>query len=180
MLTSGGENEVNYWGAPHTFNALKIYNTSRYLISDSESVLRKTSECEISSAWHSGPSQQTRWMSLMTSWVSTEASLHLDFMLLHFPVTLWESWEMPLSKEDFVRILWSDGKGGGRGHGRERKKTLVMDHKLYCVRNDVIWSGCQPIGADRRERSQEVLLCCVCAPDDVISEKREDGQTWNN
>lgn len=75
-------------------------------------VLRKTSECKLLSSWHSQTSHPTRWIILTSYSVSISACVWPS-RFLSLPLRgaiLRESWEMPASKNDSVRILWADVK----------------------------------------------------------------------
>lgn len=75
-------------------------------------VLRKMSECKLLSSWHSQTSHPTRWIILTSYSVSISACVWPS-RFLSLPLCgaiLRESWEMPASKNDSVRILWADVK----------------------------------------------------------------------
>lgn len=75
-------------------------------------VLRKMSECKLLSSWHSQTSHPTRWIILTSYSVSISACVWPSrFLSLSLcGAILRESWEMPASKNDSVRILWADVK----------------------------------------------------------------------
>lgn len=134
---------------------------------DSWTTLGKMSECEIPCAWRSRPSHPTRWMSLMSSSVSISASSssssHLAFTVSFSSLAaepLYGSHEkcrhQRMTLLGYYELMWSKRE--------ERKKTLVMDHKLppppppffFLLRSDcdLIWVSApsEVIGASGAKR----------------------------